>query len=203
MHKKHLVGGLLLAVSLGITLVNGGQAVQANMLSRQVLTSARKRSRRPYTDPVDMRAQVGAYWRRSSEQKAYPDLKKIKNLNLRASILGNRLYVRSGKKVIYTMYCSAGKMIKGRSLTPTGTYFTDYYRPERFAAALYPVGWIGQLYLLHSVPTYSWSNRFIIKEAKKLGKKPGSHGCLRLSVCDAKWLHDHLPVHAKLIIKYR
>lgn len=156
---------------------------------------------RPYKDPVDMRK--GSYWRKSSEKKAYPSLKRVKDLNLRVSILGNRTYVRSGKKVLYTMYSSAGRIINGRSLTPRGTYYTNSYHPRRFSSGLYPVGWIGQEYLLHSTPTYEWSNRFIMKEAHKLGKMPASHGCIRLTVRDAKWLHYHIPYHTKVIIKYR
>lgn len=156
---------------------------------------------RPYRDPVVMRK--GSYWNKSSEKAAYPNLRKIKALNLRVSILGDRTYVRSGKRVIYTMYSSAGRIVNGRSLTPTGTYYTNGYHPHRFASALYPVGWIGQLYLFHSTPTYVWSNHFIMREAHKLGKKQASHGCIRLTVRDAKWLHDHIPYHTKVIIKYR
>ena len=55
----------------------------------------------PYYDPTDMRKRTGNYWKYSSETKTkYPNLKKVKNLNLRVSILGNRVYVRSGKKVL-------------------------------------------------------------------------------------------------------
>lgn len=198
MGKKLIFCSLLLAASLSTGLIKEQRPVKAKMIAA---TTTKRLSKRPYADPSDMRLMAGNYWRKSSEIKAYPDLKRVKHLNLRASILGNRLYVRSGKKVLYTMYCSAGKIVNGRSLTPTGTYYTDHYHPHRFASALYPVGWIGQLYLLHSVPTYNWSSRFIVREAKKVGKKPASHGCLRLPVRDAKWLHDHLPYHTKLIIK--
>lgn len=156
---------------------------------------------RPYRDPIVMRK--GSYWNKSSEKKAYPSLRTVKRLNLRVSILGDRTYVRSGKKVLYTMYSSAGRIVYGRSLTPTGIYHTNHYHPRRFASGLYPVGWIGQLYLFHSTPTYPWSDHFIMREARKLGKKPASHGCIRLTVKDAKWLHDHLPYHTKVIIKYR
>lgn len=158
----------------------------------------------PYYDPTDMRKRTGNYWKYSSETKTkYPNLKKVKNLNLRVSILGNRVYVRSGKKVLYTMYCSAGRIVKGKSLTPTGTYYTNSYHPYRFSSGLYPVGWIGQEYLFHSVPTYEWSKTFIASETHKVGKTPASHGCIRLTVKDAKWLHYHIPYHTKVIIKNR
>lgn len=157
---------------------------------------------KPYKDPIDMRKMTTNYWKKSSETKtAYPNLDKTKKLNIRVSIKGNRTYIRSKYKVLYTMYSSAGKIIKGKSLTPQGTYYTDSYHPYRFSSALYPVGWIGQLYLFHTVPTHEWTNTFIVREAKKLGKRPASHGCIRLSIQDAKWLHSHVPYHTKVIIK--
>jgi lipoprotein-anchoring transpeptidase ErfK/SrfK len=158
----------------------------------------------PYADPTDMRKRKGNWWKYSSETKRkYPNLKKVKNLNLRVSIKGNRVYVRSGKKVLYTMYCSAGMIRGGHSLTPRGTFYTNHYKPYRFDYAYYPVGWRGQLYLFHSTTTYLWSKRFNLTEAHKLGKKPASHGCIRLTVKDARWLHYHVPYHTKVIIRYR
>ncbi|TSO25402.1 L,D-transpeptidase family protein [Lactobacillus sp. LL6] len=164
----------------------------------------KKTKYQPYADPSDMRKMSGNYWRKSSETKTkYPNLKKIKNLNLRVSIYGNRTYIRSGKKVVYTMYSSAGSIINGKSLTPTGTYYTNNYHPYRFSEAYYPVGWIGQLYLFHTVPTKPWKKPYILSEARKLGRKPSSHGCIRLSVSDAKWLQKHVPYGTKVIIKYK
>lgn len=158
----------------------------------------------PYADPSDMRRRRGKWWKKSSETKRKrPNLKKVKKLNLRVSIMGNRVYVRSGKKVLYTMYSSAGMIRRGHSLTPRGTFYTNHYHPYRFDYAYYPVGWKGQMYLLHSTTTYLWSKRFNLTEARKLGKKPASHGCIRLTVSDAKWLHYHLPYHTKVIIRYR
>lgn len=180
-------------------------SVQAASTVSSKQTVVRKKTKyQPYADPIDMRKMSGTYWKKSSETKTkYPSLKHVKDLNLRVSILGNRVYVRSGKKVLYTMYASAGRIENGKSLTPTGTYHTDSYHQYRFSSAYYPVGWIGQLYLFHSVPTHEWSKTFIKKEAKKVGKKPASHGCIRLTVSDAKWLHYHVPYRTKVIVKYR
>ncbi|MGO1811179.1 MAG: L,D-transpeptidase, partial [Lacticaseibacillus paracasei] len=35
--------------------------------------------------------------------------------------------------------------------------------------------------------------QYIKNEAAKLGKEPGSHGCVRLSIADAKWIFEHVP----------
>lgn len=178
--------------------------VFAETSNTKVVKKVKKTKYQPYADPSDMRKMTGTYWKKSSEVKtAYPNLKKTKNLNLRVSIKGNRTYIRSGKKVVYTMYSSAGKITRGKSLTPTGTYYTNNYHPYRFSEAYYPVGWIGQLYLFHSVPTKPWKTKFIVSEARKLGRKPISHGCIRLSVKDAKWLQKNIPYHTKVIIKYK
>lgn len=172
--------------------------------SKKKTVKRHKTKYQPYADPTDMRKRTGNYWKKSSQTKTkYPNLRKVKNLNLRVSILGNRVYVRSGKKVLYTMYCSAGRIVNGKSLTPRGTYHTNSYHPYRFSSGLYPVGWIGQEYLFHSVPLHEWSNSFIASETHKVGKKPASHGCIRLTVQDAKWLHYHVPYRTKVIVKYR
>lgn len=199
--KKKFKLAFVAAALLAFPLTTKAQPVNA---ATKTVIKLKKSDFQPYSDPVDMRKMTGDYWRKSSEtKKAYPNLRKVKNLNLRVSILGNRTYVRSGKKVLYTMYSSAGRIINGKSLTPRGTYHTNAYHPHRFSEALYPVGWIGQLYLFHSVPTHMWSNEFILSEAHKLGKMPASHGCIRLSVKDAKWLHDHVPYHTKVEIHYK
>ena len=197
--KMALMTAILLAFPMA---TNVAQPVNAT--TKTTVVKLKKSDFQPYNDPADLRKMTGNYWLKSSETKtAYPNLRKVKNLNLRVSILGNRTYVRSGKKVLYTMYSSAGKIVDGKSLTPTGTYLTNSYHPHRFSEALYPVGWIGQLYLFHSVPTHMWSNQFVIREANKLGKMPASHGCVRLSVRDAKWLDDHVPYNTKVNIYYK
>ena len=53
-------------------------------------------------------------------------------------------------------------------------------------------------YLFHSVPVDAEGN-VIEEEAKKLGC-PASHGCVRLSFPDAKWLYDHVPDGAWVVI---
>lgn len=156
----------------------------------------------PYADPRDMRR--SNYWNKSSERKKYPNLRKVKHLNIRVSLLGNRVYVRSGKKVIYTMYSSAGRFVNGKSLTPTGNYRVQRERGSRFDYAKYYVSWKGHgVYLFHSTTTYYWSNTFNMTEARKLGKMPASHGCIRLTVKDAYWFYKHLPTGTPVYIRNR
>ncbi|MGQ5708659.1 L,D-transpeptidase [Lactobacillus sp. PSON] len=198
--KKYIISLLILFGLIALA----PQSKQVLAADTNSVKTVKKTKYQPYTDPKDMRKMKGTYWKKSSETKTkYPNLNKVKNLNLRVSIYGNRTYIRSGKKVVYTMYSSAGSIINGKSLTPTGTYYTNNYHPYRFSEAYYPVGWIGQLYLFHTVPTRPWKAPFIPSEARKLGRKPSSHGCIRLSVSDAKWLQKHVTYGTKVIIKYR
>ena len=54
-------------------------------------------------------------------------------------------------------------------------------------------------YLFHSVPTKA-DGSYNLREAANLGKSTGSHGCIRLSVPDAKWMEQNLPEGTKVVI---
>lgn len=45
------------------------------------------------------------------------------------------------------------------------------------------------------------NNKIMKNEAKKLGKTQASHGCIRLSIPDSKWLYEKLPVGTKVVVK--
>lgn len=160
---------------------------------------------RPYADPKDL-AKEGS-WKVKSEKKAHPNLKKVKDLWIRVSLKGNRTYVMSGKKPIYTMLSTGGIYEKGKSATPTGTFYVEPERGAEFfnqklnEGARYYVSWKDHgIYLFHSVPTKP-DKKINVKEANKLGKTQGSHGCVRLSLPDAKWFCYNLPMGTKVVIK--
>ncbi|MFR0610397.1 L,D-transpeptidase [Limosilactobacillus mucosae] len=151
-------------------------------------------------------------WQKSSETVPYPDLSKVKNLWVKVSLKGNRTYLYDGSKLIYTMYSSGGvyqkdaKTGKLKSATPTGTFYVQaergdsFYNQELGEGANYYVSWLNHgEYLFHSVPTKA-DGSYNLKEAAKLGKSTGSHGCIRLSVSDAKWMEQNLPEGTKVVI---
>ena len=163
----------------------------------------------PYhADASHMRTPID--WQKSSETVAYPDLQKVPNLWVKVSLKHNRTYIYSGQKLIYTMYSTAGRFQKDpasgkyKSVTPTGTYATrdtrgDWvYNPNLKLGANYYVSWNGN-YLFHTVVTGP-NHQYIKSEAKKLGKKPSSPGCVCLSVPDAKWLEHGLPAGTKVVV---
>lgn len=149
-------------------------------------------------------------WRQPSETGTYPQLAKVPKLWLKVSLKHNRTYVYSGKKIIYTMYSTAGKFHKDpasgkfQSVTPTGTYTIQdvrgdwVYNPDLKLGAKYFVSWNGD-YLFHTVVTDA-DHHYIKSEASKLGKKPSSPGCVCLSVPDAKWLAKSVPTGTKVVV---
>jgi lipoprotein-anchoring transpeptidase ErfK/SrfK len=95
---------------------------------------------------------------------------------------------------VRSMVCSAGTAAKP---TPTGRFFIQN-RGEFFFSEKYQQGgrwWVSfrdwGIYLFHSVPT-NRNGEIIPEEAAKLGR-PASHGCVRLSMDDARWLYDTIP----------
>ena len=142
---------------------------------------------RPYSDPKDLRK--AGTWKKKSELKKYPKIKPYeKDLTLRVSLKGNRTYLLRKGKVLYTMLSTGGIYKKGKSLTPTGTFRIQNGRGDSFFNYNLGEG---------AKADYSYN----LKEAVKLGRTQGSHGCIRLSVPDSKWIMDHIPDGTKVVIK--
>ncbi|CAH0416881.1 L,D-transpeptidase [Periweissella fabaria] len=144
-------------------------------------------------------------WRLSSEDKPYPDVNKYPNLWIHVSIAQQRVFLMTGNTVLYTMYCSTGMEQSGDG-TPRGTFHIQkeqglsFYNPTAQGGAY---NWTsfhnhGE-FLFHSVPIYM-NGQYILSEAAKLGKEEASHGCIRLSVPDAKWFHDTIKYNTKVVI---
>ena len=88
----------------------------------------------------------------------------------------------------------------------TGTFYIEPERGDSFYNASLNEGannWVSfkdhGIYLFHSVPTDA-SGNYNVKEAKKLGKTAASHGCIRLSVPDSKWMSENLKTGTKVVI---
>ncbi|AIS03134.1 L,D-transpeptidase family protein [Lactococcus lactis] len=141
---------------------------------------------------TEMRPMTGNYWQYSSELGGYPNLVNYNHLSIEVNISKNRTYLKSNNKVIYTFYSSAGV----NNTTPSGNYTTQaetaphFYNAGEGMGANYAVSWKDHgIYLFHSVPVDGNGN-YIVSEANKLGKTPSSHGCIRLSISDSKWLYN-------------
>lgn len=192
--------------------------------AKKIEKKASKKTLLPFPDPADMRAMSGKYYLKSSEKRAYPNLRKYNKVWIRVSVLGSRAYVMSGDKPVYTMYASAGAIKNGKSNTPVGTYKIQeeggevFYNNNGVGARYYISYHDHGVYLFHSVPINNFKSGVKVgsyhygykggTHLTTLGKKPDSHGCVRLSVSDAKWLYEQrmnggLPVGSRVEIKMK
>jgi lipoprotein-anchoring transpeptidase ErfK/SrfK len=153
---------------------------------------------KPQTDdqPID--------WNAPSDGE-YPDIQEDDDIWIDVSIPDQKVYIKKDQDTVYTMNASSGIGTTEDNDTPTGTYYVEPERGEWFYSPTYEEGaeyWVSWKnhgeYLFHSVPMNK-DQEVIESEAKKLGNK-ASHGCIRLSIPDAKWLYDHIPTGTKVVI---
>lgn len=113
-----------------------------------------------------------------------------------------KTYIYKGKadkwKLVRTFACSTG--ISGED-TPSGS-FTIKEKGDWFFSDKYEQGgkyWTqitGDI-LFHSVP-FARDKTTVLDYTMN---KPSSHGCIRLSIDDAKWIYTNIPKDSKVIIK--
>lgn len=114
-----------------------------------------------------------------------------------------KVEVYENEKLIKTMVCSTGT---DASSTPKGNFKIglkendrgySFYSPKYGQGAYYWVRFWGD-YLFHSIP-FDANRKIIPQEAQKLGQK-ASHGCVRLSMENAKWLYNTIPPGTALVV---
>jgi uncharacterized protein YraI len=127
-------------------------------------------------------------------QAAYP-------LSIKVSLDEQKVTVLDAKGLaIKTFTCSSGQ---AGSETPTGTFSVSgrgisFYNSGLGEGAYYWTSFYGN-YLFHSIP-FDQHYEIEQNEAAKLGT-PASHGCIRLSIDDAKWIYDHIPDGTKVVVR--
>lgn len=170
------------------------QQVAAKKNSKTKKASAKQHAQLVENVPTKSATPTKQDWRAPSESKPYPTLQASDWLKV--SLTKQRTYLMRGEQVLYTMRCSTGS--GGDRATPAGSYTIQPERGERFfnqasgEGANYWVSWKDHgVYLFHSVPIDRAGN-YIASEAEELGQRANSHGCIRLSVADAKWLYSNV-----------
>lgn len=211
---KYWVYGLFCLVVIMLAVVPQIRASrqQAQPTSRHAAASQPVHRSTSTAQPAGQHMRIPINWCKPSETVPYPDLSKVKDLWVKVDLKDNRTYLYDGQKVIYTMYSTGGiyekdaKTGKTKSATPTGTFHVQQERGDSFynaklqEGANYYTSWLNHgEYLFHSVPTKA-DGSYNQKEAAKLGKTQGSHGCVRLSVPDARWMEQNLPVGTKVVV---
>lgn len=129
----------------------------------------------------------------------------LKSLNgvykLLVEIETQHVYIYKYNKLIKTMVCSSG--MSGYD-TPEGKFkVTDrgkYFYSDKYQEGAYYWVRFYKSYLFHSVP-YDKNGNMIESEADKLGQ-PASHGCIRLSNEDAKWIYENIPRNISRVLVY-
>lgn len=108
----------------------------------------------------------------------------------------------ANNQIIKSFVCSTG--LNGADTeTPSGTYEVAE-RGESFFSQTYQEGayywtqFYGD-YLFHSIP-FDSNRELESAEAAKLGTK-ASHGCVRLSIEDAKWIYDNIPRGTVVVVE--
>lgn len=124
-----------------------------------------------------------------------------KPLRVEVNLNEQEVYVYDAQnRMVENFVCSSG--IAGDD-TPTGEYKVkergySFYSDKYQEGAYYWVQFMGN-YLFHSVP-FDKNQVIEENEVKKLGTK-ASHGCVRLSIQDAKWMYDNIPRNTLVNIK--
>lgn len=152
--------------------------------SRTIVRTPETLNRHPVPDAqqIDWKAPTGTQ----------PNLADYTNLKVVVSLERQNVEILSNDTVIYTMTASTGL----NDTTPhgdftIGTRGTTFYNAEEKQGANWWTGFIKSTFLFHSVPIDA-DGKYIESEAEKLGS-PASHGCVRLTVADARWFFEQVP----------
>jgi lipoprotein-anchoring transpeptidase ErfK/SrfK len=111
------------------------------------------------------------------------------------------IYDKVSNKLYKEFICSTG--IDGKDETVKGNFKIQdrgysFFNPKYQDGAYYWVRFY-KTYLFHSIP-FDKNEKVIEKEAAKLGEK-ASHGCVRLSIEEAKWFYDNIPKGTEVTVK--
>lgn len=135
----------------------------------------------------------------------YPRLRPGERVWIRVSLGRQKVDIIDGDRPLYSMVASTGLNSPAGDRTPEGTFFIQrerglsFYSVKLGEGARYWVSWLhhGE-YLFHSVPT-DRLGRIIPEQAQKLGRM-ASHGCIRLTLPDAKWIYQNIPYGTRVVI---
>lgn len=203
-NTRLMLGSIIVALAL---LIGGYWSTISRHQTPQVtVTSSNKPQSHAWQPSIKSQKTVQSTpidWRAPSENKPYPNLAEQPDLWIDVSIARQRVYLKNGNDLLYTMYASTGSP---KSPTPTGTFYIEAEHGDSFfntnseEGAKYWRSFLDHgIYLFHSVPTDK-AGHFIPEEAEQLGQKANSHGCIRLSVADAQWFYTAIPYNTKVVI---
>lgn len=190
--KPFLIAFFAILIVLGLIFIGiHPQVIQGHPATRSASSSSSITKK----VPPKMVKRPTDFWKNPSEKKTYPVVSNYPNFSVEVSISKQRVYLKNKDQVLYTMLASTGK----NGGTPKGNFKIEHERGQRFfnkesgEGAKYWVSFKDHgVYLFHTVPT-NQAGVYDVAQAKKLGASANSHGCIRLSVADAKWFFENVP----------
>jgi hypothetical protein len=209
MNRLYLLIRILIIVSIVLSGCHSAKAVVTELKTTANATATASDEPLSFQSIVDLPSQdsqpVVVDWTQPSGGE-YPKLLKKEAIWIDVSIDEQRVYIKDGERTLYTMVTSSGLDTSPDNSTPMGTFYVQSERGEWFynnsehEGAKYYVSWKNHgEFLVHTV-AMDKNGKVIEEEAKKLGQK-ASHGCFRLTISDAKWLYDHIPVKTKVVVR--
>ncbi len=145
---------------------------------------------------------IAGYVKKSSSFKKTMDY--TNNYLINVNLTNQNIKIYKDAELIKDIVCSTGTIGNQNTETPLGKFKVivrgeEFYNSLLNEGAKYYLQFFGD-YLIHSIPVDENGN-IIEKEEDKLGS-PASHGCIRVSVENAKWLYDNVPDGAEVFIHY-
>jgi len=119
-------------------------------------------------------------------------------------ITNQKMKIYKKDKLLKQISCSTGIIGDSDTETPLGTFNIQskgmYFFSNKYQeGGRYYIKFFSN-YLIHSIPVDSKGN--IIEEEKKKIGNPASHGCIRISMEDSKWVYDNIPQGSQITIHY-
>lgn len=123
---------------------------------------------------------------------------------LDVSIKNQKLAVYKDGEILKEMICSTGKTTSLETETPLGVFKIQrrgisFFNEKYSRGGKYYLQFFAN-YLIHSVPVDKEGN-IIMEEEEKLGEL-ASDGCIRVSMENAKWLYDTIPMSTEVNIHF-
>ena len=120
------------------------------------------------------------------------------------SITNQKMKILKDGKVVKESDCSTGELGDSETETPLGTFNIqskgEYFFSNKYQeGARYYIKFFSN-YLIHSIPVDKKGN--IIEEEKSKIGNPVSHGCIRISMENSKWVYENVPQGSQIMIHY-
>lgn len=143
-------------------------------------------------------------WIKNTKENLKVNIDKKTEYVIDVCISSQRMKVFKKDKLLKDIACSTGILGNSDTETPLGTFYIqtkgNYFFSGKYQeGGRYYIKFFSD-YLIHSIPVDKNGN-IIEEERKKIGN-PASHGCIRISMNDSKWVYDNIPQGSEVSIHY-